>query len=105
MLLLTPINVHRCCHSVFHYCSMVTLIRVLVMLCDYESANEKRTCDPNISMFVHRWQRLLQNNDDAQIWLAINWRSEVSHGPFHATSSPTDQQAGIHKRPPKNPFT
>ena len=41
---------------------------------------------------LSRWEQLLENNSDKQIWAAINWRGEFNANLSLESSTPTDQQ-------------
>lgn len=44
-------------------------------------ALDSRSCHyaPDGDAADDRWERLLEENDEAQLWRAIDWRSEVNH--------------------------
>lgn len=60
----------------------------------YECASASRitVASPDPDTALSRWERLLANNDEAQVWRAINWHGEVNHTPSQTASVPTDQQ-------------
>ena len=37
-----------------------------------------------------RWHTMIQNNDDAKLWSAINWRGELTDTPFNENTKPSD---------------
>lgn len=45
----------------------------------------------NVDITMNRWERLLQEKDDAQVWRAINWRGEIDTLD-NDSNMPTDQQ-------------
>ena len=50
-----------------------------------------------------RWERLLNDRDDSQVWRAINWKGEWSDATNQTTAGPTDDDFKIHFESLLNP--
>ena len=75
-------------------------------ICDtlYRCGSECRreVPDPVVDPEVSRWERLLQDQDDARVWRAVDWRGEITHERNVATP-PSDDEFKNHLEIMLNP--
>ena len=58
----------------------------------YVSRSDTNPVVDSVSSNSNRWERLIEENDQAKIWQAINWRGEIMDDSDITVSKPTDDE-------------
>ena len=53
--------------------------RVTEVLYQNAKSSKRKALTRDMNSTLGRWERLLENNDDRNIWKAINWKGEFEH--------------------------
>ena len=70
--------------------------RSVTNLCStlYKCARASKVCTDAVHLDTQksRWERLLESDDNDQVWRAINWRGELGQSPTPNSQQPPDDQ-------------